>query len=66
MYEALKNCASSGEAVLDFDLQFLSNEEATGRDTVIKQLVMTFGTDEDPQLQKISFENQFICSRMKH
>lgn len=56
MYEALKLIAASPDSVLDAALTVFNPEEVTDKAAVLKQLVLSFGTDEDLPLQKISFQ----------
>lgn len=55
MYEVLKKCLQDSEGVIEADLEFFYPEASGDKVSAIKQLVMTFGTEEDPALQKISF-----------
>lgn len=50
MYEVLKNCTASADAVIDADLNIFTPEANFDKLSAIKQLVMSFGTDEDPKL----------------
>jgi len=50
VYEALKKCISDPEAVIDADLNIFCPEATADKLTAVKQLVQSFGTDEDPKI----------------
>ena len=56
-YEVLKKSLKDSEGVIEADLNFFYPEATGDKVAAVKQLVVTFGTDEDPALQKISFKN---------
>jgi len=50
VYEALKKCFANDEGVLEADLNIFSHESTVDKASIWKQLVLTFGTDEDPKI----------------
>lgn len=54
MEEALRHCSNNPDAILDAANLFIP-ENVTDKVSVIKQLVLTFGTDPDEKNKKISF-----------
>jgi hypothetical protein len=64
VHEALQQIVANSDAVIDADLNFFCPEatHASERVSSIKQLVYSFGSEEDPKLQKISLNNYLIHS----
>ena len=56
VYKALQLIATSPDSILDAALTVFNPEEVADKASVLKQLVLSFGTDEDLHLQKISFQ----------
>lgn len=56
VYEVLKQCVANSDSVIEAELNFFSPEAvyASERVSAIQQLVYSFGSEEDPKLQKIS------------
>lgn len=50
VYEALQKCLTDSDCVIQADLDFFCNEAQGDKASAFKQIVMTFGTDEDPKL----------------
>lgn len=65
--EILQRCVAEPDAVIEADLNFFCPEAVFGseRASALKQLVYSFGSEEDPKLQKISLKQFNSISRFR-